>query len=334
MKKKNEVFPFAGIISFLFALTALYSGDESALPRISEEASYQYNFQIAITILIAFLFYRLALPARRGNLRAATIVLGFLSYFTYLSLNYVIISFLGHQILLTLGFLSLFGLSSLELYGYLVPLDAPEYKDRFPDKGARVIPAFFFLALIPLFCLLSFYYSILYIAPLGGTTTGGIILNILHDFTSADDFLFLMGIYFRIGPMTLPETDVFVILPLCIAAAILLFKRRPAGYVLTPILLVMIAVRSLYALKIVPFLVEMIFRHEELATRLETYHSSGIWKLIVLAIYPWFGKLIPAFGALFALVFFLKGMKTDAVNEQKKTNTVKRPHLPGLTRIL
>jgi hypothetical protein len=330
MNRKRKLFSFSLAIAFLYPFTAFLSGEEALVPRISHEAVSLFDVQLFIAFLTAILFYRFVRHARKGSFRASIVVSGFLSYCLYLSLSCFLAVFEGHYPILIVVFLSLFGLSSLELYDFFYTMDFQALKQRFPGWKENLPPSLFLVLLVPLFCVVSFLKSFFYGHSADVEEAWTIVLKILHDFTEGKYFARFINHYFEIGPSTPAVTDALIVLPLCIFAAVLLLKRRPLGYLLTPILLVIIAVRSIYIIKIIPLLIGIMMQINEYQTY--GWGRQKIMDEITVIIFnsqntSWFLKFIPAFAALFIAWYFLKRIRED-VPAVEKADPKARPEAP------
>jgi hypothetical protein len=116
-------------------------------------------------------------------------------------------------------------------------------------------------------------------------------------------------------PQSLQVVDfacLLIISAACVSAATLLIFRRESGYIIAPILLVVLSVWAINGIKVIPFLWDLI------ANGLQNYeHSSMSFLQYVLAHgiqtfktnAVWFSKLVFSAVAFFATLFYLSAIK-------------------------
>ncbi len=126
-------------------------------------------YQLLFIIAVSVIYYRVTERSRNGSVRASLITSGFLCYFMYHSIYFFSLLYYNRSSYGLLGalfksipiilFAGLFVLSSIDLYNYYVSRDPVEIKSHFPGKRENLVPGWFFVLLIPLFCLMAILES-------------------------------------------------------------------------------------------------------------------------------------------------------------------------------
>jgi hypothetical protein len=212
--KLKLVYLFSGFIALLAALASA-AGLATSLYRdnVLTTAAWRGNDVVTLFIAVPVLVIA-ALLARRGSLRALLVWLGALWYMLYNYLFYLYGASLNRAFLLytTLVTLSLFAL----ILG-LASLDIEEIGRKFHAR-TPVRPISIFMLFIPLI--------------MGVMVEIPQVMQMVFDGQVHPDIL-----KFDHPTAVVHATDITLLFPAVIVGAVLLWKRRPWGYILTALLM-------------------------------------------------------------------------------------------------
>ena len=247
--EEDKFIPFrnAGIIILLFFITTFFLIRES---KEVEEAFIEPKFVywtdhghygvilIVVILIIAIISYITAEMARQGSLRATIVALGFLFYFIFSSLIYIVVASTEGALFIILAYLLTLGFSIADLWINLDRLNPRDISDRIEKKTALTFMTVSFFLLLIFLLVVRFF-------DLPFEFTGYFAINASKTILSGQGF--------EIAPFTSHEATPYILIPVLFFASILIIFKRPWGFVLSPILLVMSGIQSVYIVKMITF---------------------------------------------------------------------------------
>lgn len=235
MKKRNSLIVFCSIIIVLVGVASILgiiSGSKTDYDIVTSvrgeeynmitQGLYKYNSQRMVaegvgwdyfTLIVAIPLMLLLLPRiYRYSLRAKLFAIGLLLYFFYQYFMYALGWAFGPLFLL---FIFIFGLSLIGVVWIISLIDVSELTNDITDSFPRKSIAFlcYFIAV-----LLIFMWLKRIVAGLQGDLEEGMLLGQTT--------------------MVIQALDLGLIVPLAIFTGMLVIKRKPLGYLLSPIVLV------------------------------------------------------------------------------------------------
>ena len=246
--------------------------------------------------------------ARQKSLKATIVALGFLFYFIYSSLIYIFVASTEGALVIILAYILTLGFSIADLWINLERLNPRNISDRIEKKTALTVMT------VPFFLLLIFLLGIRFL-DLSFEFTGYFAINASRTILSGQGF--------EISPFTSHEATPYILIPILFFASVLLIFRRPWGFVLSPILLVMSGVKSVYIIKIIYFGFETfyIIKSKGEGFWIEHRIQNFIEKIIFYGLPSLIKLVVGLIAATLALVFLIHIKKNPIKND--KTITVR-----------
>jgi hypothetical protein len=307
---KSPRFEAFGKIALLYVVVSCFWGKETALPEFSDHASYQYIFQIIVTILTALIYAWCVQKGRRGSVRAVLIVQGFLGYFIFLSVAYgfVFIYYRGVSLELQ-GISGLIQILVCCLLFYYSQREIRESLRGFSQEGVKG----FLVGHLYRTTAIIYFTAVLLIYPITRIFSGGPV----SSFKSLKPFVIAVtsAAMYGVIPQNLQVADFACLLVISVAsvfAASLLLFRRDRGYVVAPILLVVLSVWVINGIKVIPFLWDLMssglqnYEHSSMSF-LQYILAHGIQTFKTNAV--WFSKLVFSSVAVFTSLFYLSAIR-------------------------